>query len=242
MVAVAHGEEQGGHALQAVLPLHGLGGGHGRQSLSQGVLLALGEEPALQVAAPEHQVKVVHLLHGVHGGGDGLDAGLVRVVDEEHHVGQLDGGVLPHPDPGRDALQHRTLGGPDQGAGAGGVVVLLQVHSGHQAVADLAVGLGALDVDDGVRAGLEDVPGQIVLHRAVDVGDVLLHVGVVELALRQDQPQGGGGVPHDAVRLLPVLRLGGKLVAGHHGPLAHVRVPGQQDVRGLHAQLGVCLH
>ena len=39
----------------------------------------------------------------------------------------------------------------------------------------------------------------------------LVHVIVVQLALRKDQPQGGGGVPRDPVRVLPVLRLAGEL-------------------------------
>ena len=33
-------------------------------------------------------------------------------------MAQLNGGVLPDPDAGRDALQDGALGGPDQGAGA----------------------------------------------------------------------------------------------------------------------------
>ena len=238
VVAVAHGEQQGGHAPQAVLALHGVVAGQAAQGVGQLVHLPGGELPAGEVAALEHEVKVIDPLHGVLGGGDGLHTDFFGVVDEQHHVGQLDGGVLPHPHAGGDALQHGALGGPDEGPGAGGVVVLLQVHRRHQAGPDRPVGLGALDVDDGLAVGGEDVPGQVVLHGAVDGGDVLVHVGVAQLALRQNQAQGGGSVSGDAVRLLPVLRLGGKLVAGHHGPPVHVGAGlGQQDVGGLHAQI-----
>ena len=243
MVAVAHSEEEGSHAFETVLLLHGLGGGESRQSVCQSVLLILAEEPALQMATLHHELKVVYRLHLGGSGSNGLDAGLVRIVNKEHHVGQLDGCVLPDPDTGRNALQNGTLSGTDQGAGARGVVVLLQIHRRHQTVADLTVRLGALNVNDGILVGLKDVPGQIIVHGTVDIGDVLLHVGIVELALRQNEPQGGGGIPGNAVHLIPVLRLGGELVAGHHGPAAHIAVPGQQDVCGLHTQLlKFCIH
>ena len=235
MVAVAHGEDQGRHAGYAVLLPHGVVAGQIGQGAGQGLHLVLGELPASQMAALHHQLKVVDLLHGAGGRPNGLNAGLLGVVDQEHHVGQLDRRVLADPDPGGDALQDRALGGPDEGAGAGGVVVLLQVHRRHQAGAHLAVRLGALNVNDGIGVGLEDVPGQIVVHGAVDVGNVLVHVGIVELALGQDQAQGAGRVAGNAVHLLPVLGLGCELVAGHHGPAGHVAVLGQQDVRGLHA-------
>ena len=237
VVAVAHGEQQRRRVLQAVFLLHGLRRTHGRQGVRHRVHLFRRQLPALQVAAALLEVEVVQLLHAVRPGGQGLDDGPVRVVDQQHHVGQLDGSVLPNPHPGRDTGEHRPLRGPDQGAGAGGEVVLVQIHHADEAMADLAVGLGPLDVEQGLRQGPEHALREIPVHGAVDVRDVLVHIRVVQLGLRQDQPEGGGGVPHRVLHRLPVLRLGGELVAGHHGPLGHVRVFGQQDVRGIKAQL-----
>ena len=236
MVAVAHGEQQRRRVLQAVFLLHGLRRTHGRQGVRHRVHLFRRQLPTLQVAAALLEVEVVQLLHAVRPGGQGLDDGPVRVVDQQHHVGQLDGGVLPDPHPGRDTGEHRPLRGPDQGAGAGGEIVLVQVHHADEAMADLAVGLGPLDIEQGLRQGLEHARGQIPVHGAVDGRDVIVHVRVVQPGLRQDQPEGGGCVPHRVLHRLPVLRLGGELVAGHHGPLRHVRVLGQQDVRGIKAQ------
>ena len=237
MVAVAHGEEQGLGVPEAVLLLHSLGGAEAGQGIRDAGDLVGGELPAGEVAAALLKIEVIELLHLGALRRQGLDDAALGIVDEEHHVGQLDGGVLPDPDPGRDAGEDGALGGPDEGAGAGGEVILVQVHHADKAVADLAVRLLALDVEEGIRQGLENALVQIPLHGGVDVGDVLVHIGVIQLGLRQDQPQGGGGVAHVLLHSLPILRLGGELVAGHHGPLAHVGVLGQEDVGGIESQL-----
>ena len=242
MVAVAHGEEQGLGIPEAVLLLHGLGGAEGGKGIRDAVDLLGGELPAGEVAAALLEIEVIELLHLGALRRQGLDDAALGIVDEEHHVGQLDGGVLPDPDPGRDAGEDGALGGPDQCAGARGEVILVQIHHADEAVADLTVGLPALDVEKGIRKGLENALVQIPLHGGVDVRDVLVHVGVIELGLRQDQPQGGGGVAHVLLHGLPILRLGGELVAGHHGPLFHVGVLGQEDVGGIESQLLKVLH
>ena len=237
VVAVAHREQQRCRVLQAVLFLHGLRRAHSRQGVRHGVHLGVRQLPALQVPAALLQVKVIQLLHLPAGGGQGLNNRAVRVVDQQHHVGQLNGGVLPYPYPGWDAGEHRPLRGPDQGAGAGGEVILVQIHHADEAVAHLAVGLRALNIEQGPRQGLKDALRQIAVHSAVDVRDMGVHIRVVQLGLRQDQPEGGRRVPHSLLHRLPILRLGGELVAGHHGPLGHVRILGQQDIRRVKAQL-----
>ena len=237
MVAVAHSEQQGRNAGDVVLLLHGLVGGQALQRGGHGVDLGLGQLIALDVAAVLHQVEIVQLLHGVGSGGQRLDDGLVGVVDQQHDVGQLDGGVAAHAGTGRDTIQHGTLGGADEGAGAGGEVIGVQIHHADQAVTDLAVGLLTLDVDQGVGQGLEHAVGDVLGHGVVDVLNELVHVGGLQVGLRQDQAQGGGGVAHLLLNGLPVLRLGRELIAGHHGPLGHVLLLGQQDISGIKAQL-----
>ncbi len=152
-------------------------------------------------------------------------------------MGQLNRRVLPDPHPGRDAGEHRALGGPDQRAGAGGEVVLLQIHHADEPPADPAVRLGPLYINEGLRQLPKHALVQIPLHGIVDGGDMAIHIRVVQPCLRQDKAQRGGGVPHGVLHRLPVRRLGGKLVAGHHGPLRHVRVLWQQDAGGIEAQL-----
>ena len=237
VIAVAHGEQQGSHAGDAVLLLHGLVGGEALQGVGHGIYLAVGELVAADVAAVLHQVEVIQLVHLAGGGGQRLDDGLFGVVDQQHHMGQLDGGVAAHPGPGRDAVQHGALGGADQGAGAGGEVVGVQVHHADEAVTDAAIGLLALDIHQGLGQHLEHAAGQVLIHGGVDVGDVLVHIGGLQVGLRQDQTQGGRGVAHGLLHGLPVFRLGRELVAGHHGPLAHVLILGQQDVSRVETQL-----
>lgn len=96
MVAVAHGEQQGSRAGHAVLLLHGLVGGQTLQSVGHGVYLAIRQLIAADVAAVLHQVEVIQRLHFAGGGGQRLDDGLFGVVDQQHHMGQLDGGVAAH--------------------------------------------------------------------------------------------------------------------------------------------------
>ena len=135
-----------------------------------------------------------------------------------------------------DAGEDGALRGPDKGPGAGGEVVLLQVHHANQAVADFPVRLDPLDIEEAVLQGAEQPAVQIGAHGGVDGGDALLHVRGVQPRLGEDEPQGGGGVSHVLLHRLPILGLGGELVAGHHGPLCHIRaLLGQEDVGGIEA-------
>ena len=103
-------------------------------------------------------------------------------------------------------------------------------------MADLPVGLDPLDIKEGVLQGFKEAVRQVFAHGGVDGGNALLHVRGVQPRLGENEPQGGGGVPYQGLHRLPVLRLGGELVAGHHGPAGHVRaLLGQEDVGGIEA-------
>ena len=119
VVAVAHGEQQGRHAGNAVLLLHGLVGGKALQCLGHSVHLLVGQLVAPNMAAVLHQVEVIQLLHGIGCRRQRLDDGLIGIVYQQHHMGQLDGSVAAYLGTGRDAIQHCPLGGTNQGAGAG---------------------------------------------------------------------------------------------------------------------------
>ena len=235
VVAVAHRKQQWRHAAHAVLLLHLHIGAQALQRVRHAVHLLAGQLPALQVAAALLQVKVIEPLHLAAAGRQGFDDGSLRVVDQQHDVGQFDGCVLPDPNTGRDAGEHGALRGADQRAAAGGKVVLLQVHHANQAMAHLAVRLGALDIDERILERPEHAAVQILFHGRVNVRNVFVHVGVVQLRLRQNQPQSRGRVAHGVLHRLPVFRLRGKLVTGHHGPLGHVRAIRQQDIRRVKA-------
>ena len=67
---------------------------------------------------------------------------------------------------------------------------------------------------------------EVAAHGVVDLHDVGLHIGPLQAALRQDEPQSGGGAAHIFCYPLPVFRLRGILVAGHHAPLGVFTVLG----------------
>ena len=190
------------------------------------------------MAAVFHEVEVVDHLHAVGRGGQRLDDSLIGIVDEQHDVGQLDGRVAAHAGARGDAVEHRTLGGADQRAGAGGKVVLVEIDHADQAVADLAVALAALDVDERILERLKDVLLEILVHGGVDVGNELVDIGGLQVGLGQDEAQGGRRIADGLFHALPILGLGRELVAGDDGPLLHIDVlVGQQDVSGIEAEL-----
>ena len=237
MVAVTHSKQQRGNAGNIVLLLHRLVSGQTLQRIGHGVDLLLRQLVAPDMAAVLHQVEVIQGLHGTGSGGQRLDDGLVGVVDQQHHMGQFDGCVAAYAGPGRDTIQHGALSSADQRAGAGRKVIGVQVHHADQAVTDLAVGLLALNVDQGIGQRLKHAVSDVLAHGVVDVLNVLIHIGCLQIGLRQDQPQCGGCVAHLLLHRLPVLRFRRELVAGHHCPLGHVLILGQQNVSGIEPQL-----
>ena len=180
VVAVAHGEQQHAGVGGGVIPgAEGLRVGQTAQGVGHLGHLGLGQLPAPDVAAVLHQLKVIEGGHVPGVGGQRLDDRLVRVIGQQHDVGQLDGGVLPHGHPGRDAGEDRPLGGPDGGGGAGFVVILLQVHHANEAPAGLAAAEGTLHIEQAAGIEGEAAIPQIAAHGVVDFGDVGLHVGTL---------------------------------------------------------------
>ena len=126
MVAVAHGEKE---AVAALVK--------GFQGLSQGGhILGIGHSPAPDMAASRHQIEVVQFFQRIPALIDGLDEGALRIVGQQHYVAQLQGCAPADIHAGREPLYHSALGAANQGLGAWGIVVHLQVDGGHQAQAD----------------------------------------------------------------------------------------------------------
>mmetsp|Transcript_5961 Transcript_5961/g.11056 ORF Transcript_5961/g.11056 Transcript_5961/m.11056 type:complete len:404 (-) Transcript_5961:351-1562(-) len=96
-------------------------------------LVLLIHSVASQMAPIAHQVEVVHLLQLLVE--QGLDHGAVRVIDEDHDMGQLHRGRLPYLDTRRQTGQDGPLGRTHQGGGALLVAVVLQVQRHHEALA-----------------------------------------------------------------------------------------------------------
>ena len=145
-------------------------------------------------------------------------------------MGQFDGRVFPDLHPGGDAGENGALSGANGGAGPLLVAVLLQIQLANQAQTGFPVGEFAFQKDHGILQLPQAALFQVLLHGLIDFLNLLLHVLTFQLALRQDQPEGGGGVTDELVYSLPIFRLGGVLVAGHHGPFGQAAVLRQQDV------------
>ena len=226
VVAVAHGEEE--HGVIAVLLFKSILVGELREGGEDVLHVPLPRHKTTgDMAAAQHQVGVVEagkLLRLLH---QGLDDGTLGVVDEDQDVGELHRGPLPDLQPGRDAGDDGPLGGADQGTGALGVVVFFEIKSHDQAVACIAVG-GAFHQHEALGLLLQDALLQILLHVGLDGGDTLGLIRAAQIRFRQNEVQRGGGVTDDLPGFLPILLLGGELVAGHHGPLHHVRSLGRE--------------
>ena len=74
--------------------------------------------------------------------------------------------------------------------------------------------------------------GKVAAHRLLDALDARRRIASAQEGFREDQLQGRGRVADLARHPLPVVGLGGVLVAGDHGPLRQVDAgPGQEHVR-----------
>ena len=123
--------------------------------------------PAAQMPAAQHQLTVVERRQLVLHQSDGLDQRAVGVVGQHHDVGRFQRRTAAHFQPWRDALHDGALAGADGGLAALGVVVGVEVHRAHKALADRAVHLGTLNINVAMY-----FPGQnglaVLLHRAAD--------------------------------------------------------------------------
>ena len=122
------------------------------------------------MAAAHHQIEVVKLLTGVVEGG--LDDGMLRVVDEHHHVRALQRRAGAYLGAGRHALGHGALRGADEALAAGSEIVLFQIDAGQQALAG-AGGRLPPGEDEAVRHGHAHSVAEVDAHGAVDLADAL---------------------------------------------------------------------
>lgn len=139
--------------------------------------------------------------------GEPSHEAVLRIVGQQQGVGELQRGVLPQRHPGREPVEVYPLGGAHRRTGVLLIVVGLQIHRTQQATAHRAALQCPLHIDHGGGQPAEALLPQIVGHGIVDLHDVGLHIGTVQTALGEDQPQGGGSAAYKFLHPLPVLRL-----------------------------------
>ena len=225
VVAVAHGQGDGRLAggggeflIEGLLTAQGLDGIG--QCAAQGLVL---HGPAPDGAAAQHQLTVVQRAQPVLLCGQAAQNVVVPVVDEHHHMGQLQAGAAAHRQPGGNALHHRVLGGTHRRAAAGGVAVLLQIHRAQQAGAHRAAAGVPLHIHNALHGAVQHRT-PVFLHVGLDGRDALGLAGLAQIHLGQHQMQGAGLALRQGLSLLPVFGLAGKLVAGQAGPLTQGNV------------------
>ena len=101
MIPVAYRKQQRGRVLHTVFPLLFLRRTEGGQGFGNRVRLSLGQTPACDVPAALLQIEIIQLFHFRACQGFNHRSG--RVVNQQHHMGQFYGRVLPHLYPGRDS-------------------------------------------------------------------------------------------------------------------------------------------
>ena len=138
MITVPHSEEHD-RRVGMIPGAETVGVGQTGHGLRRLVELSRSKAPAGHPATLLHEREVIERFHLVLLGGEGLDDSAAGIIAQQHGMGQLDGGVLPHGHPGRDAGEDYSFRGPDRSAGAGLVIILLQIYHAHQASAHPAV-------------------------------------------------------------------------------------------------------
>mmetsp|Transcript_30496 Transcript_30496/g.73075 ORF Transcript_30496/g.73075 Transcript_30496/m.73075 type:complete len:238 (-) Transcript_30496:956-1669(-) len=178
----------------------------------------------LQVPAVLHELTVVQHLQGVPHSEQRLDHSAVWVVDEHEDVGELQGGLFANGDTRGQAVLNRLLRGANQALGIPGEIVLLQINRNNQPLPRLHRRRLPVDQHEPRGLGLEDPISIVLIHTVPDpLDDLPVGLVVRQIDLGEDQVEGGWTGTHDVLNGLPVLGLGGVLVAGHHAPLGEVR-------------------
>ena len=219
MVAVADGEHHG-NALQALVLLADVCGIVRQAGIERSGFLAV-DEPAADVAAVLHEVKVIELLELVLLLRDRLDEHMLMVVRQHQDVRQLDGRFAADAHARRNAFNDRALCGADGRNGAGGVVISIQIDHADEAAADGAVFQCALHINKRILQRAEDVGIEIFRHRAVDERRVRSLLRGTKLCLGQNKVDRRGRTLGMLPDTLPIGRVRGELIAGDDRPLLH---------------------
>ena len=136
------------------------------------------------MTAAKHQIKIVCYRKVARRRGDRLNDGFVGVVDKNHHMGKLDGRAPSHRHAGRDALQHRSLGGTHKRVGTLFIIIALKVDTAHKPAPYRTVGKRSLKQDHAVLM-LDQHVAHIIAHACIDSGHPLL--SLIQIHLGQDQ-------------------------------------------------------
>ena len=237
MIPIAHGvEKDRSPRFEPVFCDKSFGIGQSLKATDNPVLQARIIHPvAADSSRPHHQLEIVEFLEIRFMGRERADDRVLNVIDEDHDMGNLQRRPFPDLDPGRYPRQDRPLGRPDEALGPFFVIIVLQIQTSQQALADARTGL-PLHIDKAQGFG-KDLILKIDLHVLPDAGDPDVGLGFPQIDLGIYEVQGRGRLADKALDLAPIFGLRSKLVTGDHGPPGIVGAGfRKEDVRNADGQ------
>ena len=135
-------------------------------------------------------------------------------------MGKLQLRAPPHGKPRRNARQDGALGRANRRMAARAVIIPFQIDQRHQPHPRAAFG-DAFREDKAVRyPGRQRAVGQVCPHCLLNIRHTAC--GVLQVYFRQHQPKRAGAIARQRLRLPPVFRLGGVLIAGYASPCGKI--------------------
>ena len=219
VVAIAHCEEQGRHFGAVLVGIDK----SGKCVDNVGYHSFIVYQPAFNMAAVHHEIEIIELLDLVKLLGNGLDNGLLIIIDENEDVGKLERCAVTNLQTGRDTLDDGTFSCTDKGSGALGIVVAFEIESYNKTVPDLAVN-GTAGEYKAFAPVFKGAVCHVVVHCLADCYDALRFTRLFKLDLGEHQPEGRGCITDDLLNTVPIIGLGCVLVAGNACPLGQINL------------------
>ena len=125
------------------------------------------DPPSIDAAAALHQRKAIEFFHLLPARCQARKQRPRAIIHQNHGMRQLQRCAAANLHPGRDALQHRALRGPDQCAASRVIIIFFQIDPAYQPVAHTAADR-ALHINHGIQTGIKQILFQIALHRGMN--------------------------------------------------------------------------
>ena len=192
----------------------------------------LGNEPAGNMPAIFHQIKIIQRLQRFFPFLDRLEQLLIKIVGKHQDMRQLQRRIAAHAHTRRDTLHDGFLRRTDRAVCAFLKAVRLQIDHADHAFADRAVFERTLNIDIGIGIADKAVFFHILPHRFVDGANVSVFVVRPEQRLRQNEAKRRRSLSDKFADAVPVSIVRRKLITGDHRPLGKIVRLRQKNICG----------
>ncbi len=169
-----------------------------------------------------HEVNVIQLLQLVRLCEKRLNYRAIRIVNHQHDVRQLNRSTFPHCKTGRNALLYSLFCRTDGRDRTQMIIIILQIKCHYQPLTVTGSASVAGGQDNTGRQLFQNTASQILIHCIMDCMNPCINIRLLEIRLRQGDPQGRGRAAYLLVELFPVFRLGCVLVTGNDCPFGKI--------------------